>query len=154
MYCDRSGNHSVSTMLMADNRFYCKTSLQCLLRSSLSNKRRWQHRVKVSRAKKAHLHKRQPTITTYFPSKEKPPLNLPEQSTPSPAPKQIRKHTSRPQTMTSQLYWAQKVHTVSQAQAPKRAFTTQQLLTHFLKERAPNTLPQLAKVPRQLSTKS
>ena len=140
--------HEESNLVLADDRFYCETSLQRLLRSSLSNKRRWLHRVKVSRAKKAHLHKRQPTITTYFPSKEKPPLNLPEQSTPSPAPKQIRTHTSRHLTKTSQLNCAQKDHTGSLDQIPKRAITTQQLLTHFLKEeRAPNTTSQNCQSP-------
>jgi cell division inhibitor SulA len=42
-------------MVLTDDRIYCEQSLHRLLHSSPSNKRRWLHRMKVSRAKLAQL---------------------------------------------------------------------------------------------------
>jgi hypothetical protein len=58
--------HCDSDALLSADSHYCEISLQRLLRSSASTKRRWLHRVKQSREKKTALQAKQPRITRSF----------------------------------------------------------------------------------------
>ena len=58
--------HCDSDALLSADSPYCEISLQRLLRSSASTKRRWLHRVKQSREKKTALQAKQPRITIFF----------------------------------------------------------------------------------------
>ena len=108
--------HSEPDSLLHHDAHYCTTSLTRLLRSSPSNKRRWLHRVKASRLKKALIHTRQPRITAHF--KTVAPLPVPE------APP-----------------WP--IHSTPKIVTPtptERNATVQQLMTFFFRERAPNRI--------------
>ena len=104
--------HSEAHLVLNDDRFYCETSLNRLLKGSLANKRRWLVRVKASRQRKASFLAQQPRITKFFP-------NASNSSTQQPIPR-----TAPERAPTRPL-------------SPRNK-TTQQLITHFLKERAPN----------------
>jgi hypothetical protein len=106
--------HSKPDTLLATDSHYCETSLRQLLRSSASTKRRWLHRVKQSRARKANLLSKQPKITQYFHH---------QQTQPSPKDHHPPNTAPPPQCPSS------------------RNTTTQRLLTQFFRERAPDKSP-------------
>ena len=104
--------HREPDLMLAVDTHYSEQSLKMLLRSSVSTKRRWLHRVKLSRMKKAAMIARQPRITKFF--QKDPPID-----------------TNRNTDMASD-------HMTPQTTTTSRNKTTQQLLTQFFRERAPN----------------
>ena len=117
--------HDDVESVMTNDRFYCETSLNCLLEGSVANKRRWLLRVKASRKRKAELHARQPRITQYFTTKETQIC-----PTTTPISSQLLMTRTQEQSVTMRN---QKTYVTS-----KRNKNTQQLLTQFLRERASN----------------
>ena len=106
--------HREPDLMLTDDIHYSEQSLKRLLHSSASTKRRWLHRVKLSRKKKADMISRQPRILKFFqkvPSTQQNPCT-------SHAPAAITQKPPKPTT--------------------SRNHTTQQLLTQFFRERAPN----------------
>ena len=61
---------SESDLILTDDKFYCETSLEKLLRSSSANQRRWLLRVKASRNRKAAMQSLQPKINKFFPCQQ------------------------------------------------------------------------------------
>ena len=116
--------HSEPELLLHDDSHYCAQSLARLLRSSSSNKRRWLHRVKASRLKKATILHRQPRITTHFKS-----------TTTSPGPDD----NYRPPNISRAP--------VSENPSHHRTVTVQRLMTFFFRKRAPN--PQTHGIPHK-----
>jgi hypothetical protein len=121
--------HSEPDLVLIDDQFYCETSLRRLLRSSTANKRRWLLRVKASRARKATLLHQQPRITKFFTAAaqcHRPPVTTQDQP-------QKEANKSTQQSLPEVHSKCVSTHPVS-----ARNTTTQQLLTQFLRERAPN----------------
>ena len=108
--------HSEPDLLLHDDTHYCTQSLERLLRSSSSHKRRWLHRVKASRLRKAYLLTRQPRITKHFKTISAPL-----------APEEHQTVNNIPVPIT---------HTPS-----VRNVTVQRLMTFYFRERAPNQQP-------------
>jgi hypothetical protein len=108
--------HREPELMLTDDRFYCEKSLHRLLASGASIKRRWLHRVKRSRAKKAQLEKDQPRITKYF-----------RTETRTEDTQKIHHKGRPPDAINTQA-----------SIAPSRSTTTQRLMTYFLHERASN----------------
>lgn len=104
--------HCEPDLMLTEDIHYCEQSLQRLLRSSASTKRRWLYRVKLSRQKKAEMTSRQPRITKFLKT---------DQSTKS--THRTDRHTIPHPIPTNPT---------------SRNKTTQQLLTQFFRERAPN----------------
>jgi hypothetical protein len=134
--------HTEADMVLTDDRIYCEQSLHRLLHSSPSNKRRWLHRVKVSRAKLAQLHHRQPRITKYFTSRSSSYTDNSTNDTTTDADNDVHRNNTT-QRLMSIAYKERSSNT----RAPQRAKTTQQLLTDYLKERAPNTMTTMLSHP-------
>ena len=121
--------HSEADLVLTDDRFYCETSLNRLLKGSAANKRRWLKRVKESRQRKAILHNNQPRITKFF-----PPNGLPGTSQEDrPQQSKSKRNTTTQQLMTQFLPERASNHPSS-----ARNTNTQKLITNFLKERASN----------------
>ena len=112
--------HREPDLLLTDDRFYCEQSLQRLLASGASVKRRWIHRVKRSREKRQKYDKDQPRITKYF-----------------------RTHSRTEQTQSIHHKGRPPDEQISTAtKASSRSTTVQRLMTFFLHERASNPTPQ------------
>ena len=105
--------HNEPDLLLNADSHYCTQSLARLLRSSSSTKRRWLHRVKISRQKKESATARQPRITKHF--------KISDAST---------KQEGHPPALTRQA----PVQRISSA----RNTTVQRLMTFFFRERAPS----------------
>jgi hypothetical protein len=123
--------HSEADLVLTDDRFYCETSLNRLLKGSAANKRRWLKRVKESRQRKAILLHKQPRITKFF-----PPDSLSgttKEDRPQKSKSKAKRNTNTQQLMTQFLPKRASNHPSS-----ARNTTTQQLITNFLKERASN----------------
>ena len=121
--------HSEADLVLHDDRFYCESSLNRLLKSSAANKRRWLVRVKASRQRKAAFLSTQPRITKYFPSGGRPA---------DPLANRMENQTSQRNTTTQQLMTEQLHERAPNRHTSARNKTTQQLITMFLQERAPN----------------
>jgi len=121
--------HSEADLVLTDDRFYCETSLNRLLKGSAANKRRWLKRVKESRQRKALLLHNQPRITKFFPPDAHPITSHEER----PQKSKSKRTTTTQQLMTQFLPERASNHSTS-----ARNITTQQLITNFLKERASN----------------
>jgi hypothetical protein len=127
--------HSEAHLVLTDDRFYCEKSLARLLRGSSANKRRWLIRVKASRIRKAALHHQQPRITKFFP----PQQDYRNQTTKTmPATASIITHRTK---ITQQGLNQTSIERIPKQQGSARNKTTQQLLTAFFQERAPNKHP-------------
>jgi hypothetical protein len=107
--------HREPELLLKDDSFYCEQSLHRLLSSGAATKRRWLHRVKRSRDKKAKIEKDQPRITKYF------------QAHSTKTPHQHH-HNGRPPEGRQP----------GEHKSFSRSTTVQRLMTFFLQERAPN----------------
>jgi hypothetical protein len=140
--------HKEAGLLSAEDRFYCEQSLQRILHSSLSNKRRWLHPVKLSRARKASQEFMQPRMTKFFPVQEPSSTQDYMHLRPIPSPALSPPHTNTTRTLMTQVFSERSPN--SPILAP-RTTTTQQLLTKFLKERASNTMP-ISSSPSPLRT--
>ena len=110
--------HRDPQSLLKDDRFYCDQSVNRLLTSSASIKRRWLHCVKQSRDRKATLDRAQPRITRFFSRDSRQTHET--------------HHHGRP---LEQLQ--QNLH-----QPNARTTTVQRLMTFFLHERASNANAQ------------
>jgi len=128
--------HKEAELLLAEDRFYCEQSLHKLLNGSQSTKRRWLHRVKLSRARKVHQDNIQPRITQFFPTHNN--RSKPDTIRPRPNRRPMSLSASRPTTTQEPPTRFPGVHNPNPPVSAKRTVTTQQLLTKFLKERAPN----------------
>jgi hypothetical protein len=118
--------HKEAGLMPAEDRFYCEQSLQRILHSSLSNKRRWLHRVKLSRARKASQELMQPRITTFFPVQEPSSTQDYRHLRPIPSPALSPPHTNTTQTVMTQVFSERSPNPPILA---PRTTTTQQLPT-------------------------
>ena len=108
--------HREPERLLTDDSHYCEQSLNRILASSASIKRRWLHRVKRSCERKAKFDRDQPRITKYFNKDDR-------------QQKHYQHHKGRPPEATIQ----------QSAQSNSRTTTVQRLIAYFLHERASNT---------------
>jgi hypothetical protein len=109
-------------LVLHDDLHYCTQSLARLLRSSSSIKRRWLHRVKASRLKKASALTRQPRITTHF--------------------KSIANSSATDANHRSQT----NIRVQRSSNPSSRNVTVQRLMTFFFRERAPNHDPMASRL--------
>jgi hypothetical protein len=126
--------HSEADLVLTDDRFYCETSLARLLKGSMANKRRWLLRVKASRQRKLELHAQQPRITSFFHAnaqKLEQQVAQTDSGTPSTRRRKSKDRNSTNDTTAIQLL-------SPTTPISRRNKTTQQLLTKFFRERAPN----------------
>ena len=115
--------HKDPQELLAADHHYCHHPLDSILRKPPTYKRRWLHRVRESIARKTADQNRQNRITKFFTRESTPKAPLAESAS-----------ATHPQT----------------AAHPRRKIqTTQQLLTDFFRERAPNltTIQNLSTSP-------
>ena len=134
--------HSESDLILTDDKFYCETSLEKLLRSSSANKRRWLLRVKASRNRKAAMQSLQPKITKFFPCQQEKNRKMQAVASMNDTIPSKRNRTTQ-QLMTQYL-----MERAPNRQVSARNKTTQQLLTTFLQERAPNLDPTNNEAPQ------
>ena len=134
--------HSEADHILNNDKFYCETSLGKLLSSSSANKRRWLLRVKASRNRKAAKESLQPKITRFFPSQQD---NIKPTQAVAPLNEPIPSHRNR---TTQQRLTQYLIERAPNRQVSARNKTTQQLITTFLQERAPNLDQNNNKVPQ------
>ena len=117
--------HREPERMLTDDSHYCEQSLNRILASSASIKRRWLHRVKRSCERKAQYDRDQPRITKFFGKDDR-------------QQKHYQHHKGRPPEATLQQ---------SDHRSKSRTTTVQRLMTYFLHERASNTPNQSTSHP-------
>ena len=129
--------HKEANLMLHEDRFYCDQPLRKILQGSQSNKRRWLHRVKLSRARQAHQDTIHPRLTQFFPVKRSRTKQDHTHTRPNRRPMRIcTPHVTTTQELMTTAYSERSPN--PPVNAP-RTTTIQQLLTKFLRERAPNS---------------